>query len=532
MHRILRDLRWLGTATPLLVLVAAVMVFARADQTFAATTFNPTGSACPDDETTATACDGTTAAGATSGITTEFNLPKGDVNFSGTINFTPPGWTIATDGEITDGALVATLEAGATLGLLGGACNGQLTPSFSMMDATTSAASTVTFTDGFKDADGDGVADAVTKYPDFLARTFAGLTPRARMYGQALVSGVDVSLNFLIFEPGTTIRNIQTDPKLGYPSVTVLQNIGDPDVQPAASAITDFCSPLTSKTTVYGTTQDNTKTPANEGGKLYRKNPAADGTYTYVTWASGLRDADGDGLENGLDTCPFNPDIWDPRVGSFESAQPGDSDGDRIPDNCDSSPNDPYPQIDLDQDRYLNTGDNCPQLPNGIDSEGTIIGSGNQKDSDSDSIGDACDLAGAGGIGKGPTVADGDVLAICGSQAIQIGAGGNADAQVLNRLPCGAGVADGGGGTTGASPTPTLAPGQTPAPTTGTTTARGTTTSSGLPGGADTGIGTLSPVATNVPAWAALATAVGGLGLLGGIVTMASRRVAARRRRQ
>ncbi len=523
MQRILKDLRWLGGVTSAAVLLAVVTLMGGADHTFAAT-FNPTGEACLDNETTPAKCDGDSTPGAISGITTAFDLPKGDANFSATVNFIPSEWFIANGNDIPDGALVGLLTAGATLGLLGGACDSNLNPSFSMMDATVSPSSQVTFDNGFKDADSDGIADAVTNYPDFLARIFPGQTLRARLYGQQKVGGVDVSLNFLIFNPGDTIRDVTPDAKLGYPSVTVLQNIGDPNIKPAASAITDFCSPLTSDTTTFGTTQDNPKSAANEGGKAYRKNPATAGTYNLVTYARSQRDADGDGLENNLDTCPFNVDTFDPRVGSFQTAQPGDSDGDRIPDTCDEKPNEPYPQIDYDQDQYLNSGDNCPQVANGIDTAERVIGPNNQLDTDEDSIGDVCDILGAGGIGKGPNAKDGEQIKLCGVFQMPIGGGGAADTKAKDRVPCGAGVQDSAG------PTPTLAPGATPRPTGGPGSAN---QSDGVSGGPSSGVGSLAtaPVAASAPAWAAFVTAAGGIGLLIGIGTLAWPRLAARRRR-
>ncbi len=517
MHVILKDLRWLGTITALAMVVAVVTLIAGADRPAFAATFTPAGQACLDNETTTTPCDGSTTAGATSGISTIFTLPKGDANFAGVIGFTPPGWTIPSDADVPNGALVGSLTAQATLGLISGACSTSLRPTFPLMDATTSASATVTFDNGFLDGNSDGLPDAVTSYPDFLTRVFPGQTPRARLYGQAVVGGINVSLNFLIFEPGTTIHSIHTDAKLGYPSVTVLQNIGDPNIVSSPNAITDFCSPLVSTTTTFGTTQDNPATSANEGGVAYRKN-AADGTYNSVTWAASQRDADGDGIENGLDTCPFTPDSWDPRVGAFTIPQAGDADGDRVPDSCDRSPNDANPSNDIDADGYLNTGDNCPQDPNGIRTNGTQVGPDNQKDTDSDGIGDQCD--------QHPTDPDGVSLATCVVNQITVGAGGTADAQVLNRLPCGAGVND-SGGTAGATPTPV---GQTPGPVVGNQS--GTTTSGTGVSGPAGGIGTLSPVGTSIPAWAALAIAIGGFGLLGGVGTMASRRVAARRKRQ
>jgi hypothetical protein len=93
-----------------------------------------------------------------------------------------------------------------------------------------------------------------------------------------------------------------------------------------------------------------------------------------------------DGHENTLDPCPLDPDpTWDPRAA--EAVGPGDADGDGLLSSCD--PDDSNAVNDEDADGYLNRGDNCPLVANGVDQAGTAAG--NQKDSDSDGIGDACD---------------------------------------------------------------------------------------------------------------------------------------------
>jgi acetyltransferase-like isoleucine patch superfamily enzyme len=78
-------------------------------------------------------------------------------------------------------------------------------------------------------------------------------------------------------------------------------------------------------------------------------------------------DADGDGVPDGSDNCPFDPN-------------PGqaDNDGDNIGDACDPNPND-GPTGDLDGDTVQNSADNCPTVSNP-----------GQADTNNDGFGDAC----------------------------------------------------------------------------------------------------------------------------------------------
>jgi len=55
--------------------------------------------------------------------------------------------------------------------------------------------------------------------------------------------------------------------------------------------------------------------------------------------------------------------------------------------------------MDCDGDGFYNRGDNCP-----------LVANPDQADVDTDDIGDACDLVGAGGIGQGPDTPDGDPI--------------------------------------------------------------------------------------------------------------------------
>jgi len=140
----------------------------------------------------------------------------------------------------------------------------------------------------------------------------------------------------------------------------------------------------------FGVTHDNPDTPANEGGIPITTLPAAGSSSTSIAYYTSLRDADGDGYENSIDTCPLTPNtVWNPRG----PAEVGDSDmfsgvsyPDGIPDTCDPTPYEatagpPANQpTDHDGDGFLNRGDNCP-----------IVANPDQRDTDGDDIGDACD---------------------------------------------------------------------------------------------------------------------------------------------
>jgi len=356
-------------------------------------------------EPTLTASVSSPAAGATADLTTEFGIPKGSAQFFAQATFTPPEFGVAKN-PVTKGALVGKLNALATLGLINGPCSTALTVIFDSLDpdptagsgmfaASTNISDTVTFDDQFQDLDGNTLPDGVDKYPDFLTRMFPGLTPAARQYGQVSVAGSAVSLNFVIFQPGATLpAPLGTlDASWGYPSVSVLNNNGDPGAVAAPSAITDFCTPLRSTVMTYGVSKDNPDTAANESGATVQTNPAAAGTYTFRSLSVSQYDADDDDLENGIDTCPFNK-----FVDANGDTVPDDTDNDGIDDSCDPTPT--QAAADPDQDLYSSRNDNCPLVANGADPD-------NQKDGDTDSIGDACDTLGAEGIGKGPAFPDG-----------------------------------------------------------------------------------------------------------------------------
>jgi len=360
-------------------------------------------------------------AGVNSDLIVDFRVPEGDVNFGAAVFFVPPEWGLASADEVPIGAVIGEVLADATLGIVGAACNSSLPVKFTMVNASIDLSATISYLDDdaldetgfgieevFEDEDESGLQDGIERYPDFITRLLVDeddqpLQPVSRAVGITIVAGVNVMLQFLLFEPGTFIdERIPNDPELGSPSVTLLQNIGDPDFDPVPSAITDFCSPLSSVITIFGISKDNACTDAgadtvdpicdvtsaplevtdegdtdpDEGGVPLFTNPS-EGTYTFTLISAGQPDADGDGYENALDTCPLLPNLGDTRIQGD-----GDADGDGLDGACD--PDDNAINSDEDLDGYLNRQDNCPTKSNG--EEGS-----NQRDTDDDFIGDDCD---------------------------------------------------------------------------------------------------------------------------------------------
>jgi hypothetical protein len=388
--------------------LAVVLLIGGAD-TARTASFNPTLSVTVTDP----------EAEVTSGFTVDFRIPAGDVMFEAAVFFIPPGWGLASAEDIPIGAVVGEVRANSTLGLANVACSSPVPAQFTMVNSSIDTSDTVSYLDAdapgdegyeiedvFEDKDDSGLQDAIERYPDFLTRLLADedgqpLQPISRAAGITIVSGVNVLLQFVLFEPGTLIdEKIPNDPELGTPSVTILQNTGDPGFDPVPSAITDFCSPLTSVITISGFSKDNGCTDAgaevlpplcdvysavtveeggtdpDESGVPLFTNPP-EGTYTFTLIGGGQPDADGDGYENDLDTCPLDPNVGDPHVPGS-----GDADSDGLDAACD--PDDNTTSMDEDLDLYPNRQDNCPLVPNG--EEGS-----NQRDTDDDFIGDDCD---------------------------------------------------------------------------------------------------------------------------------------------
>lgn len=381
-------MRWGAVAAVL----TFVMVAGKADPV-GAQTFNPELGVTVANTEPETASD----------LITTLDLPIGDVQFAALVAFIPLEWGIIPGDKIPVGTPVGTLTSKAVLGLINSPCNQELPIEFPMMNASLDRSDTVSMEDTddsltvdfAEDADGNGLDDAIDRWPDFISRV-VDEQPIRRFAGITLVAGTAVLLQFIIYEPGTLIDElIPNDPDLGYPTVTFLQNAGDPDAVPEPGVITDFCTPLTTLNTTLGVTVD---------GDPVMVNPQ-NGTYTFTTFLLGQRDADGDSYENSLDTCALVVNVGNPR-----QQQDGDADGDGLDAACDPN-DDPAAQgtdSDEDADGYPNRQDNCPLVANGQAED-------NQADEDTDQIGDACD--------PNPTVADGDLSAKTLEVVVTIGDG-------------------------------------------------------------------------------------------------------------
>jgi hypothetical protein len=335
--------------------------------------------------------------GANAEVSTWFRIPAENANFSAVVTFTPSEFFVASDADVPDGAYVANVIDDATLGLLNGPCVDPVQVSFQMLEATTDRSRTVNLIDGFSDSDGNTLPDAVDRYPDYLNILYPDIAPRARMYGQSRPAGVDITLNFIVFEPGTALPGLPPfDPSLGYPSVTILN---DPTFD-MGSAITDFCPPLGVTRNVFGVSLDNPATPADESGVVVRANPSAEGDHVFSAYVRSNWDADDDGIENKLDTCPFDANTGSP----LEPPGSGDDDRDGLDNSCDPTLTENTNRGDHDGDTILNRGDNCPLVadPFGFDADG-------------DGIGDLCD--------PNPDTPDGHAHETMLTSAVTIGSG-------------------------------------------------------------------------------------------------------------
>ena len=396
-------------------------------------------------------------------------IPNPDYNYEDASMFTlnPVSNSAASGDRVPIGAGVGLLDAVTSIGIANGPCSTPLSPSFKLYNASVKTwdvipAGTPPHSPGdysmywvlkdklaypIPDQDVDGLPDYLEHYPHFLndfldpdgpcdptvtgLPTVCDLTdpgskrplqPRARYAGHDFVANMNILIQVLVFAPGqldqmpaTRIMN-QFGAGIGAVSIVMLNNPVNQEESPGA--ISDFCTPLNTTTTTYGITTDNPNTAADESGHVISTNPAAStgildsGTHIARNYSRSERDADGDGIENDLDPCPYTVDAdgpggivdWDPRSATL--IQPGaDNDGDGLPNSCDPAPG--TLKTDEDDDGYLNKQDICPLVKNGCTAPSAVCPISNpawdnQADNDSqepnadlgpqaDSIGDSCD---------------------------------------------------------------------------------------------------------------------------------------------
>jgi hypothetical protein len=336
--------------------------------------------------------------GTSSDIVVSVTIPAENVDAS-VIGFSIPAeWGVTSGQEIAAGLPLADVDANMTFGLLNSACN-QLVPiEFELVDASVDPSETVSFGDSdqdfiadiAEDVNGNGLPDGVDRYPDTLNTLFPGLEPDRRAAGITIIAGVPTLFQVVTFPPGVDLPGSSLGD--GYASYIVYHDQGDPERPRQPDAITDICTPVTWNLRLFGEA---------EGGQDLFTNPS--GGVRYFQWmVTGLPDADDDGFENRLDTCPLSPNIGSPKV-----TNDGDLDFDGLDASCD--PSDSLTDSDVDADGYINRQDNCPLVQN---APGQSIG---HSDVDLDDIGDACD--------PNPNLSNGASATATGEQAIEINEG-------------------------------------------------------------------------------------------------------------
>ncbi len=308
-----------------LAFVSALVIFASATDTKAATKFDPGARICLETfqwggptEIDPKECDGNPAAGAQTDARVRFCVgypedcsggladPKTvtDSNFGGVAGLTPPLSTAGKDLPI--GAVVGRLSSNAVLGVLGNPCNLNIFVSFTLLngslDLTDTAAprgvgeanqmlplASDTGEIGKETGTKNGIPRGTEQYPQFLKYQFdpdldagadrlygtaddkdsdggvniAPQQPVLRLSGFTMVQNTWVSLQFLAFPPGAILRGPNNYPVKMDPALGFVTAtvLQNPTAPAEPSAISDFCAPLRVQFVTFGTTYDNPCTP-------------------------------------------------------------------------------------------------------------------------------------------------------------------------------------------------------------------------------------------------------------------------------
>lgn len=373
-------------------------------------------------------------------------------------------FAVADDAAVPDGTVVGGLRRAIGVGLDNAPCSAVASSEFILYDATTDITSVFSVqSEGTLDrfstlaADGgdsfDGKADSnspvVSHYPDISNRYFdpdadgvdtdgnpatvgdQPVRPHARYAGltQLPAAGGWQLAQLFVFEPGelavafSANAGSRTHPfakltggstslvDFGYTTIVVLN---DPtEARPSPSSVNDFCSPLSLETALLG----RVDTDGDTSPDTNRLTAAVwYGGYKASIRTQSLRDNDGDGIENALDTCPGTANSGDP----YADAGP---DGDMLDSACDPTPSADTNFGDHDGDGLANAADNCPTISNPLqaESEKTVDSVTASPDGgpQGDEIGDACDPS--------PTVADGGFFNVLNSDSVCLEGPGRVD---------------------------------------------------------------------------------------------------------
>ncbi len=442
--------RFVLASAALLAAVAFLLLFGSGSQVEATTykiAYNTTLGCTGWDGDTQNSCTPGTeyAAGSHADLISDLNIGAGYSQFQHlATEGTPSTWHIAMGEELPNGAFVGTLSSITTLGLLGGACEPPpIEVNFELYDCSTdnSPGNQIAWDEasGGKNlllGHEDGLPAGCRQYPAHVDDIVGGVKPRLRYFGfvQVRVNMTPTQIEFVMFNPEQLsqlpLPEADFIDDMGYINYVILDNPNIP--APAGDALDELCTPMATTTNLFGRTagegvlstdvltigdvpnqpgsfwsmddpcgnsiDDDGDTSVDEMCGLVRvTNPPANsgiygtGSHLAGAYSDSYRDADGDTIPNNQDECPFTPD-W-----------VMDTDGDFIDDACEPSP-DPDHDGDQDNDGWRNQQDNCPLANQAVE--------GQANDADHDSIGDKCDLVGAGTppIGQGPNTPDGDYL--------------------------------------------------------------------------------------------------------------------------
>jgi len=318
--------------------------------------------------------------------------------------YLPRDWGIVPGDRIPVGTKVGFIDSIETFGFINSSCDNPVSWRFELLNASLDPGTTVSLRDtdtdsnseGFgmrdfaEDKGKNGLLDGIDHYPDYLDAALRGERPLVRLAGVGVLAGQPVLRQLIIFPPDTRLnfpdpqvtQSIADAGVLGYPMMIVSQDFRNLDVAPREpSPITDYCSPSNLTFSL---------SPIENGPPILVNPQAA--AYGFTLLSISKRDADGDGYENSLDTCPLEPNAGSPRL-----LNDGDFDGDGLDAACDPNddPSNDGNNSDQDADAYLNRQDNCPMTPNGIGGYGLIPNASaepsTQLDQDFDDIGDVCD---------------------------------------------------------------------------------------------------------------------------------------------